>query len=236
MELTKHNIREHIRSEKSYQIFDIKYSDKEKKYIKKFKIEKGGNFISFNNLDNLEIFINNIGDNSDRAKRYLIKIIKKILKKILKAYKTEYYWIAIRIKLPSPFFDIPRWHCDKYYFSSKDKLQQKFITTLKGPSTLLIDTTDDEKKYFFELKKDDLDVFELKSDEFDEKERKYIDENIKGKKIQLTNSQGLIFAAGDKDKCLIHSEPKQDDNRIFISILPGTKDEIEELKNKMSNT
>lgn len=64
------------------------------------------------------------------------------------------------------------------------------------------------------------------------KRRKYISENIRGTKINILNNNGVIFVAGDKDKCLIHSEPKHDNNRIFISILQGSKKEIDELNEK----
>lgn len=110
-------------------------------------------------------------------------------------------------------------------------MQTKFITTLRGPTTLVLDTTKEEKEHFYKLQEYN-DKFILDDDEFDIKKRKYLSENIKGTKINLLNNNGVIFVAGDKDKCLIHSEPKHDDNRIFISILPGSKKEIDELSER----
>lgn len=46
---------------------------------------------------------------------------------------------------------------------------------------------------------------------------------------QLEKNKGLIFLAGRED-ALLHSEPKMDLPRIFISILPGTEEEIAGLK------
>ena len=59
----------------------------------------------------------------------------------------------------------------------------------------------------------------------------YADKLKNEKIIQLKNNQGLIFYAnsGGIDGA-IHSEPKVEDNRIFISILPGTKDNIKTLE------
>lgn len=131
-------------------------------------------------------------------------------------------------------FDIPRWHCDGFYHSNKNKPQTKFITTLKGPATLVLETTKEEKEHFYKLEnyKDKITTDES---EFDINKRKYIDENIRGKKINITNNNGIIFVAGDKDNCLIHSEPKHDDNRFFISILPATKEEINEFVERSKN-
>jgi hypothetical protein len=51
--------------------------------------------------------------------------------------------------------------------------------------------------------------------------------------IQVKNNQGVIFYAESGGiGGALHSEPKFDENRIFISILPGTKDNIEGLKKR----
>jgi hypothetical protein len=42
----------------------------------------------------------------------------------------------------------------------------------------------------------------------------------------------LIFIVGNTEKALIHSEPPMTEERIFISILPGTEKQIENLKKR----
>lgn len=42
--------------------------------------------------------------------------------------------------------------------------------------------------------------------------------------------QGAFFIVGDKERGAVHSEPKIDSERLFISILPGSESEIKELK------
>jgi hypothetical protein len=49
---------------------------------------------------------------------------------------------------------------------------------------------------------------------------------------QLQNNEGLIFIVGNTKKALIHSGPPMTEERIFISILPGTEKQIENLKKK----
>ena len=55
------------------------------------------------------------------------------------------------------------------------------------------------------------------------------------KKNQLKTRDGLIFVSGTHDNKLkdglLHSEPKKDVPRFFISILPGTESEIQEITN-----
>ena len=43
--------------------------------------------------------------------------------------------------------------------------------------------------------------------------------------------QAIIYLVGDKD-ARVHFEPKTDEPRIFMSVLLGSQDQINELKNR----
>jgi hypothetical protein len=220
MKITNNNIKKFLESDNSYEIFDIEYAEKEKESIKKFNISKNKNYAD-TNTDKLTDFFKDIGDNKDEDIQNIINIIHKFIDILLNAYDVDAYWLIIRISLENSFYDIPRWHCDGYYFSDKINYQTKFVTTLKGPTTLVLDTNKKEKEHFYNLQ--DYKNKIILNTELNLAHRKNLSENIKGKKIELNNNQGIIFVAGDKEKCLIHSEPKHSTERIFISILPGTK-------------
>lgn len=53
--------------------------------------------------------------------------------------------------------------------------------------------------------------------------------------IKSKNNEGIIFYANTHTSA-IHSEPKIDSDRIFISILPGTKKEIMDLKDRFTKS
>ena len=232
MSLDINKIKDYLDSKNSYEIFDINYTKKERDCINNFIINKYGNYMSYNTIDNLGNFIKNIGDNNSEQVEIMTNIIKKILDNVLSGYKTDSYYIVIRIQGDNKFFDIPRWHCDGFYYENRNKLQTKFISVLKGNTTLLLNTTKEEREHFYKLQPYK-DKFVLDENEFDMKNRKHIIDNIKGTKINITNNQGIIFVAGDRDKCLIHSEPKMDGNRMFLSILPGSKEDMTYLENKI---
>ena len=118
-------------------------------------------------------------------------------------------------------FDIPRWHCDgrQKGFEIRDDIS-KFATVFKGPGTLFIKTTTEERESFIEIEKS----WENSIDY-----RKKINDEIKGTRIQLEKNQGAIFMARTNDhqlNCGIHSEPVLNESRLFLSILPGSKKEI----------
>lgn len=52
--------------------------------------------------------------------------------------------------------------------------------------------------------------------------------------IQVKNNKGVIFFTSNDKIAGLHSEPKQTTPRLFISILPGSKENIEELNKRWS--
>jgi len=229
MELSSKNIRSYLKSdEKQFKIFDIKYSKEEQDAIDTLnlntdKIYEFIHFSTYNNLDNLENFIGEIGDNTKDKVIIISNLIKKIIKIVMKGYNKKDYFLIIKTFPPTDEFDIPRWHCDgrQKGFETRDDIS-KFATVFKGPGTLFIKTTPEERKSFIEIEKNWANTIEY---------RKKMEGEIKGSRIQLENNQGAIFIAEtieDKFNCGIHSEPVINETRLFLSILPGSKKEITE--------
>jgi hypothetical protein len=141
MKFNTTNIHKALKSKKRFNIFDIDYTDEEKKCLVDFKIKKFKNYEHYGTikLDKLKLFLENIGDNNLKQVTILKNIIKKIAKKLIDSQETKYFWISIRITSNTDF-PVPRWHMDGPFFGRDD--ETKFLTTLKGPSTYLIE---DEK-------------------------------------------------------------------------------------------
>jgi hypothetical protein len=168
------------------------------------------------------------------------KLIIRLIKKVLLGYKMKYFWLAIRISPPNKNFDIPRWHKDGPFFKGEQS-SVKFITTLKGPGTLLIKSTKKINKIYDKILED----------KFTEM-RKYktmteiikIDNNfrpifakkfVKEKVIQAKNTDGILFYTGiPHDNAALHSEPKITTSRIFISILPSSYENIKDLQKRFT--
>jgi hypothetical protein len=252
MSLSKTNIQKYLqKKDTSYKIFDIKYTEKEKKAINNFKIENEISFYyygkfnentllkeKYNDKKNILNFISNIGNNSGKDIQIIKDIIYKLLEKVTKSYNKDYILLEIRISLPNKYFDITRWHFDGY------ENQSKFVTLLKGPSTLFIDDKDiKSKKIYFEIddkksketNKNGIKIKELIK--IDDKYRKILAKKLKDAKIvQPTNNQGAIFLTDlpkNIDKSVIHnklvaihSEPINNNPRFFISVICGTQYEI----------
>jgi hypothetical protein len=244
-------IKEYLKDPKqNYLTFNIKYSKKELDYldnlniIKKTTFNFTGNIDDFNN-NKLNKFLNSIGDNQNI--NILNNIIYKLLKKITSAYQTKYCWMTIRVTLPMNDYDEPRWHKDGNFFQNPIKETSKFLTILKGPGTLFIKKSKKVNEIYnkyqiikYEEKKK-LGNYDY-NEEFENKYKKiYVKEFKDFKYNQLKTRDGLIFFTGNQEdefkNGLLHSEPKKDVPRFFISILPGSESEIAEydLSQKMYN-
>lgn len=116
----------------------------------------------------------------------------------------------INTSLPNNEFNMPRWHTDGYPNNSK------FVTVLKGPSTLFIDDKDStSRKIYFTI--EDLLIKEYK---------KILAKKLKDCKIiQPQNNQGTIFLTdapvNNTTIAGIHSEPPFNEKRFFIGIMCG---------------
>jgi len=226
----------------THQIFDIKYNKKEKTVIQNFSIENHSGFTFKGNLqelikeNNLQTFLESIGSNNKENIIILQKIIYKVIKKVLLGVSLDYFWLIIRISLPHNILKKQRWHYDGLYFPQSPKsLQTKFITALRGPGTLFIQNQDKALKIFNKINKKRISEmnqelnFEKKM-KIDEQYMPVFEKELEQfEKSQLKNNQGLLFMKNN-NKRLIHSEPSIDESRIFISIVPGTKENIEEIK------
>lgn len=235
MEFSSSNITDYLetrsKTKSSFQIFDTKYSIEEQKCIENFKINKSNtyDYCGHNNLPNIKTFLKSLGNNTDDQIHIIYKIIDKIIQTVLSGYKKEQFWLSIRVTTSNDIFNIPRWHTDGYFFGSNIPNQSKFVTVLKGPGTLLKQSTDEIKKIFYENQNDlRKKVKENKLSKEDQNKIYQENKPIIAEKlqdfptIQLNNNQMLVFYVGD-DNSAIHSEPRMDDmkyGRFFISILP----------------
>lgn len=225
--------------------FKMNYDKKEINQINTFNLNKLTNHASFSyfgsyeKLTNIKPFLSELGENDVKLVGLMEKLIIKIIKRVLSGYNMKHFWIDIRASPPNNAFDIPRWHKDGSYFNPNEQLTSKYITVLKGPGTLLIKGTKRVNTIYNEhnqKNKNEIHTNTTIEDQIKicEKYRPILAKALSEEKIiQLKNNQGVVLYAGiPADKCAIHSEPKIDNYRLFISILPGSEENITRLQKK----
>ena len=245
MKISSKDISEYLNSSnKNFKIFDIAYSKDDEKAIDNLQITTYKTYNHYGKLDKmigLKEFLQIIGSNTETNINKIEKIIKNLISKVLSVYKKDYYWLTIRVSMPDSYFDIPRWHKDGSYagFTPEDN-SSKFLTVLKGPGTLAIKQTkevdeiykktldaeyDKVNKLIGKKKLTDNEKMDISNKVNEEFRPKFAKAFGKFKVLQPANNQAILFYT----KSTLHSEPKMTSPRLFISIMPGTKANIEGL-------
>ena len=226
-------------------VFPINYTKKELECIRKLDIAKSNTFSHFGKIGNInpDIFIKELGKNSQATANAFAKLVNKMVDAVCSGYDKEHAWIDIRATKPNNIFDIPRWHMDGSFFvdtpEDRKLIQSKFVAQFKGAGTLMVNSTlHDKEKYIaigreYGPKTQEEWMKFVNNDEWQMNVRKKQNAVFAHKKVkQLKNNEGLIFIVGNMEKALIHSEPPMKEDRIFISILPGTEQQIGNLKKR----
>ncbi len=223
---------------KTYSIVPIEYTYPEILAIQRLDIIKSSQF-TYSGLNSdypferiLEYFrLSTTNTEEDRV--IYTQIILKLVRLVEEMKSTDSCILIIRLSLPSDEFVIPRFHHDGSYFIPKNGriTQEKFLLTIRGAGTLLSEPDVETRQRFFEL------FNTIKSMENDIKLRPELAEIIGDQIFQPYPNQGIIMKIFDYrpesnkfdfSNSAIHSEPNITQPRLFMSIVPGSSDEINE--------
>ena len=171
-------------------------------------------------LKNLELYINTIGKNDAKVSKVISQLLVRIAGHITGYFGTEYAWIETKTFISNKTFVVPRWHVDDKFF--KPHTAYKLVWAVKGAQTRF-GTTKNLDEF------NALTVQEIQAGHG-------TDENIRVRKSidslvdeihAPRKDTAVLYRSGGKDP-FIHSEPHMDENRLFIAVVPGTKEEIGE--------
>lgn len=224
-------------TKKTYVDFDLGLSVHEKKLLEKIKVKPIENTYDNYGKSNalgvdLTLFFQSMGNDykiSSKAARLVAKLVCTIVKDLA----CESYWLTIRPQTYVNRYDIPRWHQDGYYYNPHKPTPKVFLT-LKGSATLFCNLSTNEakdfKKIYYKSQGEYSYYGELPEG------RQELAKLIDSSKIhQAEPYMGTVLIAGGAD-ATIHSEPPIHEEKIFISIVPGTKEQIKELQTAHAST
>ena len=153
-------------------------------------------------------------------------ILNKIVQDCVQGFGSESAWVSVRFSKPNDRFSTPRWHMDGNYFEDDYGSNQriKALMTVKGASTLLSDADIIQRNL--------LDGFHNKASPPSDIARALSVHLVGTSGISQTpDGYGTLIVAGEGIKA-VHSEPDITEDRVFISVLPGTKAQIRGLQER----
>lgn len=231
-----------ILKEKNITSFDVGLTPEEKRSISEVVIEKElPQFDYYGSakeelIKELTTYLSRLGKNSEKVIADISKLVARVAETAIKDLDKESAWVMVRVSLPNNDFNVPRWHTDGKYFSpfdAKDKTY-KLVMTVKGPPTRFGEKINSEK--FEELTREISRNYELNSDDTETFERedfrirKELNETIR-EANPPKEGEAVYYLVGDEN-IGIHSEPKIDAPRIFMSIVVGSNDQVNKLKER----
>jgi len=230
----------------SFTSFDLQLTVEEREIFESLQIKNLSPYNLYGSIEGKETeiseYITSLGNDQDKA-QYVAQIIINISKEILTGFDAPAAWITLRSSHPNHQFDIPRWHTDGYFYPPFEGLQYKFAVTLQGPGTLLSEVTTATRNEYIKIYKEAWDTIKNSNDTTTIRERLIQHSNEsrplfvplfpQDKIVQATALEGILFTVGNqKGTATFHSEPSIDRYRLFMSIVPGTIEQIEYWRNK----
>ena len=200
--------------------FNLSLSQEESMALGMIKVESPEEYNNFGNIEALPnevtTYIKSLGNEDEKTIETVSKTIQRIVHNCIQASGKETAWLTLRASQPHSYFDLARWHIDGYYYQPHYD-QYKFAITLKGAGTLFYKLPRQMREQFSTLLLED--------------NRQALAEMLNDSRlvIQVKADQGAIFIVGSDDAA-VHSEPPINEERLFISILPGSKEQIAEWK------
>jgi hypothetical protein len=153
------------------------------------------------------------------------------------------YWITIRATTESDEWDIPRWHMDGNYFQANENGAIKLATVFTGHGTIFQEDGDAARTIYgnhqnhlqtlFKSRKAE-NVMENEDDHWynlEDELRPQLGEALAHLPIASPGpGEYAVFRVGSPPpNAAVHSEPPTHEDRIFISVLPGTEAQVREL-------
>ena len=232
----------------SFELCYLGLTDKNKRLLQNLAISEELSYDNFGEFENLEPelveFFKKIG-NDQKTSHATTDTVTAMIALSLQKLEAKSAWIAMRASKPSNIFNTPRWHTDGYYFEPMIGCQHKISCTLKGPGALFCSISGEKRAQFNDIHQQMF--FNTKgrlkkrtSHELYQAEhcrRAMTTELLAGSAVeQISTGQGVRFLIGDPNVAAVYSEPPLNHDRLHLSILPGTKDQIQELHDRWHPT
>ena len=234
----------HLKSlvqDRSFAFFDLGVSNNEKQQLHNLTINQTIVLNNYGDIDKLESdivdFLIELGNNRQDAQA-AAHIIYTIVLRDIALCGAPTGWIALRAFEPNDSYDLPRWHTDGTFYLSEEHCCYKLAYALKGPATLFVRLPHDTRAEFFKIQNS---TFAEMNKKLSKEERYNIMHGNRIKLAELVDPYNLsylpadtaaIFVTGNPYRSAIHSEPPIHENRLFMSIVPGSYEQIQEWKIK----
>lgn len=229
-----------ILKERGVVSFDVGITPEEREAIEAVRIEKELSQFNYYGpageglVEGLSAHLIQLEGNTEATIISLSRLVARVASLVEKDLRKEAVWAMVRVTLPSDDFDIPRWHQDGYYMRQDEGEEYKLVFTIKGPQSRFAEIVDEEG-YRSCAKEDVTNVSEHEGN-FDV----YFQEDVRIKRAlertvmesdTIPEGRATFYRVGNGG-AKVHSEPPLHEPRIFMSVVAGSLEQVEEFRKR----
>ena len=255
-----HQVIAQLSPERPFLSFDLRLSTDDISLLNQLHIHTKQEYSNFGELQNLssdlKFFIESLAPENDKISNPIAELIAKLVDDVvLGNQQGESAWVLVRASIANSEFDLPDWHTDPCIAQAFDnsyddirnckKNEHNVIFSLKGPSTLF-SLLPAEKREEFNFKADIMNYFGNETHVplilIDSTDNNVDSELLKRQELaKIVNTsdifsvdfgQGYVFLASNTYGA-VHTAPPIHEERLFIAVFPGGKEEVRKLEEKL---
>ena len=235
--------------------FDLQLTAEDINALNQFHITSKHEYNTFGELQklpsDLTAFIKTLSTENESIAANIAQLINNLINNVLSSSEQgDTAWVIVRASIATDEFDLPDWHTDpciasvlKQGNSECKNNEHNVIFSLKGPSTLFYSLPVEKREEF--IFKSDLENYLgnethgplIQADRTDNDPEIWKKKEL-AKMLNISSAvtvdfgQGYVFLAGEEYGA-VHTAPPINEERLFIAIYPGSKDELKQLKEQI---
>ncbi len=194
---------------------------------------------NFGNLDSLHSTIvaalEEQGQSEAEGAEVFIGTICRIVPAIVRAFHAETAWITLRSFPPTSQYEA-RWHQDGIYFTEPEdpRVQHKAVFTLNRAGTLFGNLPIDAHAAFAETEEALSRAYGVGDAGAAASLQRRLNAMMPHENIIQSQAtfEGVLFNVGDPERAAVHSEPFIESPGWFISVVPGSGQQVASLKRR----
>jgi hypothetical protein len=219
-------------------VCDLSLSQEECDALSTLQIQQDKTFSFFGSIEDLdptkiEEFLREVSGGEQAGSSIVSQLVSMLANNAVQLVGNDSAWVDLRAGSdPEPYFDIPRWHQDGTFFSpSPQEGYYKFATALKGATTRFARIRDLDRYKILQAEYGRIVERLFGLDQKGEANTVRLELDSVVEEIDTKELRGAFFLVANENACA-HSEPIIDEPRLFMSVLPGTLDQIESLRKR----
>jgi hypothetical protein len=223
----------------TFAIFKTGITEEEARQLHLLGVKSNAQYDNFGESDSLvdtvRVALADQGQNDSPAATTFVSGVFRLANATVKAFNCETAWVCLRSFTPELKFTA-RWHTDGRFFADEGAplVQHKAVFAWSGKASLFATIAEERCPTFNQIEQQLGAAYAERAQSLIPTLQAKLNKLICSTDVVRPKApyEGAVFNVGDPNYAAIHSEPEFDRARWFMSVVPGSRDQILELKRR----